>query len=407
MNSLTEWKKRLLALGAIAVVVLLLLPTRATAAAESITVYNWGQYISDGTDGYIDVNKAFTEATGIQVNYVTFDSNETLYTKLKTGGSSYDVIIPSDYMIGRLADEGMLEELDFSNIPNYQYIDEAYRNTSYDPDNKYSVPYTWGTVGIIHNKKFVDEADLGSWELLWNEKYAGKILMFDNPRDAFAVGELLTGSDVNAQDSSLLQIAAEKLAEEKPLVQSYVMDQIYDKMENEEAWIAPYYAGDYLMMVEENENLGFYFPQEGFNLFIDAMCIPKGCKNKAAAEAYINFLCDPEICAENLEYLGYSAPETAAREKMDPDVAESEIAYPDETVLSQGQSFNFLPTAVNQEMDSLWLEVKTGSIGTGKAAMGASAWALLAVIAAVVVYCLVRAQWIRRRKARRCQKWKR
>lgn len=406
MNSLTGWKKRLLALGAAAVLVLLLLPARATAATESITVYNWGQYISDGTDGYIDVNKAFTEATGIQVNYVTFDSNETLYTKLKTGGSSYDVIIPSDYMIGRLADEGMLEELDFSNIPNYQYIDEAYRNTSYDAENKYSVPYTWGTVGIIYNKKFVDEADLGSWDLLWNEKYAGKILMFDNPRDAFAVGELLTGSDVNAQDSSLLQIAAEKLAEEKPLVQSYVMDQIYDKMENEEAWIAPYYAGDYLMMVEENENLGFYFPQEGFNLFIDAMCIPKGCKNKAAAEAYINFLCDPEICAENLEYLGYSAPETAAREKMDPDVAESEIAYPDETVLSQGQSFNFLPTAVNQEMDSLWLEVKTGSIGTGKAAMGASAWALLAVIAAVVVYCLVRAQWIRRRKARRCRKWK-
>ena len=240
----------------------------ASAAPESINVYNWGQYISDGTDGFIDVNAAFTEATGIEVNYMTFDSNESLYTKLKTGGSSYDVIIPSDYMIARLIDEGLIQKLDFANIPNYETIDEAYRNTSYDPTNEYSVPYTWGTVGIIYNTKYVDEADVGSWDLLWNEKYDDKILMFDNPRDAFAASEFLLGIDINSEDAEELKQAADKLTEQKPLVQSYVMDQIYDKLGHEEAWIAPYYAGDYLMMLEDNADLAFCFPEEGFNLFI-------------------------------------------------------------------------------------------------------------------------------------------
>ncbi len=226
------------------------LPVQAFAANETVTinVYNWGQYISDGTDGYIDVNKAFTEATGIEVNYMTFDSNETMYTKLKTGGSTYDVIIPSDYMVARLIAEDMLEELDYSNIPNYALVDEAYKNTSFDPKNKYSVPYTWGTVGVIYNTKYVDEADVGSWDLLWNEKYSGKILMFDNPRDAFAIAQLLLGIDINTEDPDELRSAAYKLIEQKPLVQGYVMDQIFSKMEREEAWIAPYYAGDYLLM---------------------------------------------------------------------------------------------------------------------------------------------------------------
>ncbi|MBO6011397.1 MAG: extracellular solute-binding protein, partial [Oscillospiraceae bacterium] len=166
-------KKVISALLLAVLIIPVLLAAAPKAAAETVTinVYNWGQYISDGTDGAIDVNKAFEEATGIRVNYMTYDSNETLYTKLKTGGSTYDVIIPSDYMIGRLISEGLLEKLDFSNIPNYQYIEEAYKNTAYDPTNEYSVPYTWGTVGVIYNKKYVDEADIGSWDLLWNEKY--------------------------------------------------------------------------------------------------------------------------------------------------------------------------------------------------------------------------------------------
>jgi len=357
-------------------------------------VYNWGQYISDGTDGYVDVNAAFTEATGIEVNYMTFDSNESLYTKLKAGGSTYDVIIPSDYMVARLIAEGMLEPLDFSNIPNYGYVDDAYKNTAYDPNNLYSVPYTWGSVGIIYNTKYVDEVT--SWNALWDEKYSGKILMFDNPRDAFAIAEFLNGDDVNSEDEAVLNAAAERLMAQKPLVQSYVMDQIYAKMEREEAWIAPYYAGDYLQMVQENENLAFAFPEEGFNIFIDAMCIPKDCQNKAAAEAYINFLCSPEISGQNLEYLGYSTPISAAKEYMDPEVAENEIAYPDAETLERGRSFLSLNASATQLMDSLWLEVKTTGSGSLLPAI-----IITVVILGVAAFFILRASAAKKRRARR------
>ncbi|MGE4354058.1 MAG: PotD/PotF family extracellular solute-binding protein [Oscillospiraceae bacterium] len=353
--------KKLLSLALITVMLLGALPITAAADDVTINVYNWGQYISDGTDGYIDVNKAFTEATGIKVNYMTYDTNESLYTKLKTGGSTYDVIIPSDYMIARLIDEGMLETIDFDKIPNYQYIDSAYKSTAYDPDNQYSVPYTWGTVGVIYNKNYVDEADIGSWDLLWNEKYSGKILMFDNPRDAFAIAESLLGYDMNTENEDELKAAAEKLKEQKPLVQSYVMDQIYDKMIRGEAYIAPYYAGDYLWMLDENPDLGFYFPKEGFNIFIDAMCIPTSCQNKEAAETYINFLCSPEISGQNLDYLGYSTPISEAKQYMDESMAASDIAYPDSTTLARATNFLNLQPETSQLMDSLWLEVKTQS----------------------------------------------
>ena len=356
--------KRLLSLFLICLMLLPCLPVTAEAAANEITVYNWGQYISDGSDGYLDVIAEFEAETGIHVNYLTFDSNESLYTKLKTGGSTYDVIIPSDYMVGRLINEGMLEKLDFSNIPNYQYVDEAFKNQAFDPNNEYSVPYTWGNVGIIYNTKYVDEADLGNWDLLWNSKYAGKILMFDNCRDAFAIAEFILGYSINTQDELELRNCAAKLSEQKPILQGYVMDQIYAKMTREEAWIAPYYAGDYLYMVEENPDLGFYFPAEGFNVFIDAACIPKGCTNKEGAEAFINFLCRPDICGPNLEYLGYSAPISDAKNYMDPEVAESEIAYPSDETLSVSESFNALPTETSQLMDSLWLSVKTSGSET-------------------------------------------
>ena len=338
-----------------------LLGSASAAKTETVTinVYNWGQYISDGTDGYIDVNKAFTEETGIQVNYMTFDSNETLYTKLKTGGASYDVIFPSDYMIGRLISEDMLLPLDYDNIPNAKLVLPAYRGMAHDPEDKYSVPYTWGCTGIIYNTKFVDEADVGSWDLLWNEKYKGKILMFDNPRDAFGVAEIRLGYDVNTTDPQQLQACADLLMQQKPLVQDYVMDQIYDKMEHEEAWIGVYYAGDFIMMQEENEDLAFCYPEEGFNLFVDAMCIPKSCQNKEAAEAYINFLCRPDVCGENLEYLGYSVPIDGATDYMDPEAVSNPIAYPDEETLARGVAFLNLPAETSQLMDSLWLKVKT------------------------------------------------
>lgn len=369
------------------------------AAADnknSINVYNWGQYISDGSDGYIDVNAAFTEATGIEVNYMTYDSNETLYSKLKTGGSAYDVIIPSDYMVARLIKEGLLEELNFDNIPNYKYIDEAYKNTDYDPNNKYSVPYTWGSVGVIYNTKYVSEDDIGSWDLLWNEKYKGKILMFDNPRDAFGIAELYLGYSLNTESAAHLKEAADLLLKQRPLVQSYVMDQIFSKMEREEAWIAPYYAGDFLTMQQENENLSFYYPEEGFNLFIDAMCIPVGSEKKDLAEAYINFLCSPEISGQNLDYLGYSTPISAAKEYMDPELVASEVAYPPAEVLKRGQSFLNLSNETTQLMDSLWLNVKTSG---SNSALIYGAVGVVVIAAILVVVFVSRKKKLEKRRA--------
>lgn len=369
----------------------------ASDSPVTINVYNWGQYIADGTDGYLDINTAFTEATGIQVNYMTYDTNESLYTKLKTGGSTYDIIIPSDYMAGRLIDEGLVQKIDYSNIPNYQYIDEAYKNTAYDPNNEYSVPYTWGTVGVIYNTKYVDEADVGSWDLLWNSKYAGKILMFDNNRDAFAIAEASLGYSLNTTDEAELRASADYLAKQKPLVQQYVMDQIFDKMIREEAWIAPYYAGDYLWMLDDNEDLGFFFPEETFNMYIDCFMIPSSSEHKAEAEAYINFLLDPEVCGQNLEYLGYSAPESEAKNHMDPEVAESEIAYPSAETLARTESFLYLPPETNQLMDSLWLEVKTGG-GSGNTVLIVAAVVVVVVIIAVLVLVTLRKK---KKKARR------
>ena len=328
----------------------------------TLYVYNWGQYISEGDDDSIDVIAAFEEAyPNIQVQYSTYDSNEIMYSKLANGGITVDVIIPSDYMIGRMRQENMLMELNFDNIPNYQYIDESFKNTSYDPENKYSVPYTWGTVGIIYNTKYVDEADVTGWELLWNEKYAGKILMFDNSRDAFGIAQYLLGYDVNTTDETALRACADKLAEQKPVVQQYVMDQIFDAMENEEAWIAPYYAGDYLTMVEENPDLAFYQPKvQGFNMFIDAMCIPTCCQEKEAAELFINFLCDPEVSAANMNHLGYSVPSAAAREFLPAELAGSEVAYPSEDTLTNATSFDYLPEETSRLMESLFMEVRNG-----------------------------------------------
>lgn len=380
------------------------LPAPASAADNTVTInfYNWGQYISDGTDGYVDVIAEFEKAyPNIKVNYMTFDSNESMYTKLKTGGSAFDIIIPSDYMVEKLIAEDMLEPLDYANIPNAELLDESFRNPSYDPEGQYSVPYTWGCVGIIYNSRYVKQEDVTGWELLWNPSYAGKILMFDNPRDAFAIAEFEEGISINSEDPDELARAAQKLREQKNLVQAYVMDQIFDKMERGEAWIAPYYAGDYLYMVEENPDLEFYMPQEGFNLFVDAICIPKGCEHKKEAETLINFLISPEICGENLEYLGYSSPYSAAKEYMDPAVSNSPVAYPDEETLSCGDGFSALSEEGTKLMNELWLSVKTADTST-------TFYLILTVVAVILVALL----WIvfkvrkRRAKARRCQKWK-
>ena len=248
----------------------------------SINVYNWGEYISDGSEGSLDVNKEFTQKYGIKVNYTTFESNENMYNKLQSGGANYDVVIPSDYMIAKLIEEDMLVELDYSNIPNYQYILPKYKNLFFDPENKYTVPYTVGMVGLIYNTTMVtDEVD--SWSILWNEKYKGEILMFNNPRDAFGIAQFLLGQSINTHNTEDWDKAIELLKEQRPLVSSYVMDEVYNKMENGEAAFAPYYAGDYLTMADVNPDLAFVYPKEGVNYFVDAMCIPKTAEKGTAS----------------------------------------------------------------------------------------------------------------------------
>jgi len=332
------------------------------ARQEQITlnVYNWGQYIADGSDGSMEVIKEFeARYPHIKVNYSTYDSNEIMYSKLSNGGITVDLIIPSDYMIARMIQEDMLLPLNFDNIPNYQYIDENFKGTAYDPENKYSVPYTWGTVGILYNTKYVDEADVTGWELLWNEKYAGKILTFGNSRDAFGIAQFMLGYDLNTTDKTELDHCAELLKEQKPVLQQYVMDEIFAIMQNEEAWIAPYYAGDCLTMMGENENLDFYLPEDqGFNMFIDAMCIPTCAKEKEAAELFINFLCEPEIAGANMDWICYGTPLSAAKEFIDPETVADPVTYPNEESLANGSSFAYLPEDISRYMESLFMEVR-------------------------------------------------
>lgn len=286
----------------------------------TLNVYNWGEYISDGSEDSLDVNAEFEayckEELGLEVsvNYTTYASNEDMYNKLKSGSATYDVVIPSEYMIEKMIEEEMLSPLDFSNIPNYQYIDPSFKNLFYDPQNTYSVPYTCGMVGIIYNSDLVNEEDLGSWDLLWNEAYKGQILQFNNPRDAFGTAIYWAGDSVNSTDISVWESAAEKLKRQKPLIQSYVMDEIFNKMKNGSAAIAPYYAGDYMTMYDSNDLLGFYYPEEGTNVFVDAMCVPACTKNKELAEHYINFMLEKEIAIANAEYIGYASPHMLVRE---------------------------------------------------------------------------------------------
>ncbi len=334
----------------------------AEKTGVTINVYNWGEYIANGTEDSMDVLEEFTRVTGIDVNYTTFETNEALYAKLAGGGASYDVIIPSDYMIARMIREDMLLELDMDNIPNFRYVDDASKNTVYDPENRYSVAYTTGTVGLFYNKNYVPEPE--SWEILWDEQYKDKILMFDNPRDAFAIAMSILGYSFNSTSEDEWYEAAALLKQQKPLVQAYVMDQIYNKMESGEAWLAPYYAGDAAILVEEHEDIGFVMPpNQSANFFIDAMCIPKDARHKAEAEAFINFMCLPEISAENCGFIGYSTPISAAKEYLDEEMVNNPNYYPDEETLARCEVFNVLPDNINTLLDSLWAEVKMGGPG--------------------------------------------
>ena len=325
------------------------------ANTATLNVYNWGEYID------LDTLDEFTARTGIKVNYTTYASNEEMYSKIVSGAASYDVIIPSEYMISKMIEEDLLAELDFGNIPNYQYIGEEYKGLDYDPDNKYSVPYTWGTVVIVYNTKYVDEEDVAdeSLELLWNEKYAGKILMFDNPRDAFALAHSRLGHSMNTTDPAEWEAAAEQLIEQKPLVQAYVMDQVFDKMIGEEAYIAAYYAGDAMMMMDENEDLDAYVPVEGANQFFDSMCVLKSSRHKEEAEAFINFMCDTEIAEINAEEVCYAIPHTAAYEELDEETRNDTMVYPTQEVLDRCEVFVNLPPDTALLQSDLWKKLKT------------------------------------------------
>ncbi len=341
----------------------------------TLNVYNWGEYISDGSEGSLDIVKEFESISGIDVNYTTYETNEDLYAKLSSSNSKYDIIIPSDYMIARMIKEDMLEQINFDNIPNYKLLDPIYCKTDFDPEGKYSVPYTWGTVGVIYNTKYIDEADIGSWDLLWNKKYDGKILMFSNSRDAFGIALKKLGYSLNSTNKEEITAAANELKAQKSVLQAYVMDRVFDKMEAESAYAATYYAGDCLTMMQANENLAFYYPKEGYNLFIDSVCIPKGTQNKEAAEAFINFLCETEVAVANCEYICYFTPQTEAAKLVEVD----ERIYASPESLVNAESFIALPDETNQLMDSLWIEVKSG---IGEDAFSSS------IIPVAIIVCL-------------------
>lgn len=328
------------------------------ASNEAINVYSWGEFISNGADKSVNVNAKFTEETGIKVNYKTFQNNEELFAKISGGGADYDVIIPSDYMISRLIEKNMLAKINFENIPNYKFILPQFKNLNFDPKNEYSVPYMWGVIGIFYNKNEVKEKI--NWDILWNEKYKNKILMFDNARDSFAISLLRIGESINTTDKNIWRKAADELIIQKPLVQAYVMDQIFDKMDNAEAVLAPYYAGDAAAMIKSNPNIGFVIPEEGTNRFIDSMCIPKNSKNKELAEKYINFMCRTDIALANVKKTGYSTPHSEAYNLLDEEIKNSPIFYPDKNTIEKSQIFINLPEDINKYIDELWVEVKSG-----------------------------------------------
>lgn len=346
-------------------ILLSLLPASAFAAEKpqkqekvSLRVYNWGEYISNGEDDTLDVVAEFEKRfPNIDVEYTTYATNEELYAKLRSGSASYDVICPSDYMISRMIEENMLEKLDFQNIPNFSDVMDNFRNPSYDPTNEYSVPYTWGTVCLIYNKTMVEE-ELDSWDALWDAKYANQILMFNNSRDAFGIAAKRLGYSQNTKDETQLREIAETLKEQKQVLQSYVMDEIFDKMSSGEAAIAPYYTGDGIIMAEENPDLAVALPKEGTNLFVDAMVIPKGARQKAAAETFINFMLETDIGIANTDFLGYGTPLQSVFDELDEEVKNDGLSYPDDTFLSQNcETFINLPEETNRLMQELWVDV--------------------------------------------------
>ena len=326
-----------------------------SSAAEQVIVYNWGEYIDP------EVLDLFEEETGITVVYEEFETNESMYPKVQAGAVSYDVVCPSDYMIQRMIENNLLAEINFDNIPNLKNVGEQYLKQSqgFDPENKYSVPYCWGTVGILYNKTLVDEP-VDSWSILWDEKYADQILMQNSVRDAFGIALKYLGYSLNSTDLDELQAAKELLMEQKPLVQAYVVDQVRDKMISNEAAIGVIYSGEAIYTQSENPDLEYVIPKEGSNMWIDSWVIPKNAQNKENAEAFINFLCRPDIAKKNFDYITYSTPNTSARDLIEDDaIRNSTIAFPDASELERCETYNYLGTKFDNIYNELWREIKS------------------------------------------------
>lgn len=321
-----------------------------------VIVYNWGEYIDPDT---IDM---FEEETGIKVVYDEYETNEIMYPKVESGAASYDVVCPSDYMISKMIANGMLAEVNFDNIPNAkanigaQYFEQS---QGFDPENKYSIPYCWGTVGILYNTTMVDEP-ITSWAQLWDEKYADNILMQDSVRDAFMVAEKLNGFSMNTVNPDELETAKNSLIEQKPLVQAYVVDQVRDKMIGGEAAIGVIYSGEAIFTQRENPDLEYVIPDEGTNVWIDSWVILKDAPNKGNAEKFIDFMCRPEIALKNFEYITYSTPNEAAQKLIeDEDIRNSDIAFPDLSQYNNLETFSYLGEEGDALYNELWKEVKS------------------------------------------------
>lgn len=322
-----------------------------------VNVFIWGDYMAMGQFGLRNVLNEFEEETKIKVNYTTYDTNEELYSKLSQSNVSYDIIVPSDYMIAKLIKENMLQELNFDNIPNYKYISDRFKKLPCDPEGKYTVCYSWGVTAMVYDKTKVKTAPT-DWDALWNKDYKGKILMFDNSRDAMAIAMQQCGIDPSNCTKADVDKAVAKLKEQKPLLKKYAMDQVFDEMEGGQATIASYYAGDIAMMMEENENLDYCLPKSGSNLFYDAMCVPKNSKNKANAEAFINFMQKPDVAAENCKYLRYGTPNTDAPQHLDKEITESELTFPSDEYLNKCYVFQNVDDEVYNYMEEEFVKIK-------------------------------------------------
>lgn len=326
-----------------------------TSKNGQVIVYNWGEYIDP------EIIDLFEEETGIDVIYEEFETNEIMYPKIQSGAIAYDVVCPSDYMIQRMIENDLLAEINYDHIPNLKYIGDNYMKMSrqFDPENKYSVPYLWGTVGILYNKKMVDEP-VDSWGILWDKKYEDSILMQDSVRDAFAVALKYLGYSLNSTDLDELEAAKNLLIEQKPLVQAYVIDQVRDKMIGGEAALGVIYSGEALYCQQENLDLDYVIPKEGTNIWIDSWVIPKNAKNVENAEAFINFLCRPDIAKMNFDYITYSIPNTAGRDLIeDESLRNSPIAFPDDSKLENCETFRFLGDDNDALYNRLWREIKS------------------------------------------------